>query len=289
MNYDQGHCSPKSLRGNNNNNSCLNRKLLVKLAKILNNNPKCDHIDCKSNNNNLHDNICENMTKISDCKSEYCWLTVQDIVQKLKGPEIDEFKEHFRPKMPDDWVSDKNKWLNTNDIDKVLLQYEKAYPEFEYLGAHPIDAHKCSVSDEVCNININDLLKNKKKQVGIVFNTDDSSGEGEHWVSFYVDLMGKNRQGNPGAYYFDSVADKPQKEIFDLVKKLKKQAKKKKMKLDFFYNDIQHQKKDTECGIYSMFFLTHMLSGVDFKKFVKEIKRDEFMEKYRKIFYVDLN
>ena len=43
------------------------------------------------------------MSKISDCKSEYCWLTVQDIVNKLKSDEIDEFKEQFKPKMPEDW------------------------------------------------------------------------------------------------------------------------------------------------------------------------------------------
>ena len=289
MNYDKGHCSPKSLSGNDNNNSCLNRKLLVKLAKILNNNPNCDHIDCNSNDYHLHDNICENMKKISDCKSEYCWLTVQAIVHKLKAQEIDEFKEYFRPKMPEDWISDKNKWLSTRDIDKVLLQYENAYPEFEYLGAHPIDAHKCSVSDEVCNINISDLLKNNKKKVGIVFNTDDSKGDGEHWVSFYVDLEGVNRNGKPSAYYFDSAADRPQKEIFKLVKKLKKQAKKKDINLDFLYNDIQHQYKESECGVYCMYFITKMVKGIDFEKFVKDIKKDEFMEKYRKIFYVDLN
>ena len=33
------------------------------------------------------------MSRISDCKSEYCWLTVQDIVHKLKSEcKIDEFK-----------------------------------------------------------------------------------------------------------------------------------------------------------------------------------------------------
>ena len=30
-----------------------------------------------------------------------------------------------------------------------------------------------------------------------------------------------------------------------------------------------------------------MLHNVDFKKFVKKIKNDEFMEKYRKIFYLE--
>ena len=285
--FNKGHCSPKSLE-DNDNNSCLNRKLLEKIAKILNNNPNCDNIDCNIDEDNLYDSVCSNMKKISNCNSEYCWITVQDIVKKLNNSEIDEFKEYFRPAMPEEWGDDKKAWLSTTDIDKVLEQYEDAHDDFIYLGAHPIDAHKCSVSDEVCKINVSNLLKKNKKKIGIVFNTDDSSGEGEHWVSFYVDLEGVNRNGKPSAYYFDSAADRPQKEVFKLVKKLKKQAKKEGIKLDFLYNDIQHQYKESECGVYCMYFISKMLKGINFEKFVKDIKKDEYMNKYRKIFYVDV-
>ena len=285
--FNKGHCSPKALE-DNDNNRCLNRKLLEKIAKILNNNPNCDNIDCNIDEDNLYDSVCSNMKKISNCNSEYCWITVQDIVKKLNNSEIDEFKEYFRPAMPEEWGDDKKAWLSTTDIDKVLEQYEDAHDDFIYLGAHPIDAHKCSVSDEVCKINVSNLLKKNKKKIGIVFNTDDSSGEGEHWVSFYVDLEGVNRNGKPSAYYFDSAADRPQKEVFKLVKKLKKQAKKEDINLDFLYNDIQHQYKESECGVYCMYFISKMLKGINFEKFVKDIKKDEYMNKYRKIFYVDV-
>ena len=87
-------------------------------------------------------------------------------------------------------------------------------------------------------------------------------------------------------YFFDSTADKPQQEVLDLVKKLKNQGKNIGLDLDFLYNDIKHQKKNTECGIYSIYFLVNMLKDINFKLFVKDIKRDEFMEKYRKIFYL---
>ena len=285
--YKAGNCSPKALE-DNNNMSCLNRRLLIKIAKILNENPNCDSIDCNVNEHHLYDNICKNMKKISSCRSEYCWLTVDEIVRKLNNNEIEEFKDYFRPEMPDEWKEDNKAWLSTTDIDKVLEQYEEAHSDFAYLGAHPIDAHKCSVSDEVCKINISNLLKRGKTKIGIVFNTDDSSGEGEHWVSFYVDLRGVNRNGKPSAYYFDSAADKPQKEIFKLVKKLKKQAKAEDIKLDFLYNDIQHQFKESECGVYCMYFISKMLNGINFEKFVRDIKKDEYMNKYRKIFYVDV-
>ena len=160
MVYDKKQCSPMALK--NNKGSCLNRKLLEKIAKILNENPNCEEINKNCDDNELYKKVCSNMSKISDCKSEYCWLTVQDIVHKLKTEEVEEFKELFKPQMPDDWKNEPNMWLNTTDIDNVMEQYEKYDDEFEYLGAHPIDAQKCSVSQEVCKININNLMKKIK-------------------------------------------------------------------------------------------------------------------------------
>ena len=43
----------------------MNRKLLIKIAKILNDSPNCDNIDYNLNENNLYDSVCSNMKKIS--------------------------------------------------------------------------------------------------------------------------------------------------------------------------------------------------------------------------------
>lgn len=280
--YNRKHCSPKTL---DNNSSCLNKKMIFKIANILNNNPNCS-IDL-NREEDIYNQVCDNIKKISKCNTEHCWLTISDIVNNLNNNEIKEFNNSFRPKMPKEWKENFNEWLSTTDINSVLLQYEDAYPEFEYLGAHPIDAHKCSVSDEVCSIDISKLLNNNKYKIGIVFNTDDSSGEGEHWVSFYIDLKGLNRKNKPSIYFFDSTGDEPQKEIDNLVKKIKKQCKKLDIDIDYIVNDIKHQKEDTECGVYCLYFITEMLKGKDFNRFVKNIKDDKFMEKYRKIFYLN--
>ena len=56
--------------------------------------------------------------------------------------------------------------------------------------------------------------------------------------------------------------------------------------MEFLYNDIQHQKKNTECGIYSLHFITSMLEGGEFKDYIKNIKRDDYMEKYRYFYYI---
>lgn len=52
-----------------------------------------------------------------------------------------------------------------------------------------------------------------------------------------------------------------------------------------FYNDIQHQQKNTECGIYSMYFITELLKGKNFSDFLGRRIPDEHIEKYRYKFY----
>ena len=41
--------------------------------------------------------------------------------------------------------------------------------------------------------------------------------------------------------------------------------------MEFLYNDIQHQKRNTECGIYSIHFITSMLEGKDFDDYIKKL------------------
>jgi hypothetical protein len=35
--------------------------------------------------------------------------------------------------MPDEWKSDPDAWLSSDDILHVMKQYEKAYPDFKFL------------------------------------------------------------------------------------------------------------------------------------------------------------
>ena len=80
---------------------------------------------------------------------------------------MDLSESSFRPDMPNTWSSNPNTWLSTIDINKVMEQYEEAYPKFQYLGANPIDfdkkvsPNKCVVN-QLCNININDVRKEGK-------------------------------------------------------------------------------------------------------------------------------
>lgn len=284
--FVKGHCSPSK---KNSKFSCIDYELLQKIAKILN---KYDFkIKIYKNKKKLHDEISNNIKEKTKCNSESCWKSIGIIKNELSESEKDLFEDSFRPDMPEEWDNNPNAWLSTLDINRVMEQYEDAYPHFQYLGANPIDfdkkinVDKC-VADELCNIDIREIKKDGKTSLGMVFNTDPHNKSGEHWFSLYIDLNGVNIKGKPCIYYFDSLATKPKDEVVDLVKRIQEQCCDIKKDISFLYNDIRHQHKNTECGVYSLHFLVSMLKGVNFKKYIKNKRNDKEMEEFRKFFFV---
>ena len=146
--------------------------------------------------------------------------------------------------------------------------------------------NQCKVND-LCNINIKELLDDNIKCIGMVFNVDPHTKGGQHWFSMYVDLVGMNMKNKPTIYYFDSISTSiTSDEIKNLIEKLQSQAIDNQFTLDLIYNDKNHQKENTECGVYCLHFLTNMLQGTKFKQYLRKPLRDKDMEKYREIFFI---
>ena len=288
--YIKKHCSPSS---EGRGGSCIPRRLLMKIATILNKYEKCN-INKRCSVKVLQKNIKNEIKKKTQCNNEYCWEFMDTIKHKLPSNEYEILQESFRPLMPGTWKDDPNTWLNTKDIDNVLKQYEDEYPYFKYYGASPIDFdlkthnNQCKVSD-LCNINIKELLDDDIKCIGMVFNVDPHTKGGQHWFSMYVDLVGMNRK-KPTIYYFDSISTSiTSNEIKELIEKLQSQALDNHFTLDLIYNDKNHQKENTECGVYCLHFLTNMLKGTQFKQYLKKPLSDKDIEKFRNIFYINKN
>jgi hypothetical protein len=279
--YKSNHCSPRK----KNDISCYSYEILLKIAQILNENGS--KIKLSKNKKTLHKRIEKEIKKISDCKNEICWKFIPQIKKNLDIDTKKETIESFKPEMPTEWEKNPNTWLNTSDIDNVMEQYEKKYPNFNFLGTHPIDfalkkQNQCLVSDdELCKINIKELNE-KYDSLGLVLNTDNHNESGEHWFSIYIDLKGRNLKNIPTIYYFDSALSEPHEEIIKFVNTCKSQLP----KLNFLYNDIQHQYGSTECGIYCLHFLTEMLKGKSFKNYINNKRNDKIMENFRKEFFI---
>lgn len=202
------------------------------------------------------------------CKKESCLATSLQL-------NVD----RFAPKSPVEWKKNPTSWLSSDDITKVLKQYEKAYPDFIYVGPSPSDfdfrENGTCVWEELCRFDVNKLKKQNK--VGIVFNLDLHDGPGTHWVAVFIDVSSKKM------YYFDSTGEKIHKNIAKLYDKVKGQDS----EYVLIQNaPVEHQFGNTECGMYVLFFLIMMLQTNKFSYFKqKKTFSDKSMERLRKQFF----
>lgn len=173
-----------------------------------------------------------------------------------------------RPKAPSSWKNNPEEWLSNEDIEKLEKELEKVFASYEFLGTFPIDfgtkseTGQCLVST-LCSMDIRSLAKQGKTQIGIVFNTDVSTGPGEHWVAVFCDI--RSDLEYPRMTYFDSYAHRPEKEIQKLMKAWKVQWDKTRVHsnpMRLTYNTTRHQYENSECGMYCWYFHYCCLSGI---------------------------
>jgi Ulp1 family protease len=119
-----------------------------------------------------------------------------------------------------------------------------------------------------------------KHKIGIIFNTDPHYLTGSHWISLFIDI--KKRF----IFFFDSTGDAPPKEITQFVKKIIKQGKALGLNFKYVVNDKEHQKRNTECGIYSLFMIINLLKETRTPEdFLTMLFTDKEMERFRSIFF----
>lgn len=185
-----------------------------------------------------------------------------------------------KPAAPMSWKLNDEEWLSSDDVDRCQLAYMKLLPDYFYVKSVPIDfdthteTGKCLVSS-LCSLSLKDLYKKGYRRVGIVFNTDISTGPGEHWIAAFCDF--RDELEYPQMTYFDSYAQKPEPEIQKLMNRWSEQMP--GMKLQ--YNAIRHQYKNAQCGMYCMYFLHCCLFDLD----MKETIPDDVVAMMRPMFY----
>lgn len=183
----------------------------------------------------------------------------------------------FRPEGP----QGKFEWLSTLDINKVLYQYEDKYPGFKFLGAVPIDFKKFQPFK---SLDFKEMEDENIKKFGIIFNLDPSWKSGSHWVSLYVNLE------NAQIYFADSYGTKPPKEVDEFIKEIINYFKNKSVsEIDNRYNKTQHQRKNSECGVYSINFILRLLKGKTFDHITKKRLPDDKVNKCRIIYFNNTN
>lgn len=273
-------CSPKE-KNKINSFTCYTNDSLYKLRDQWNKNHS-DKLIKTNDPKEIHTMLSSYLNNV--CKTESCWLKQNKDFGKISEDIIDS----FAPVSPSEWKTNPNEWLSSVDIDKVMNQYKKAYKCFEFIGPSPIDfdtktSHGECVWNELCNFSLANQLKKGKNKIGVIFNTDPHNKSGSHWISLFINIKKKI------ICFFDSVGTKPSKEIMKLVNRIIDQGHKLNPKINFKFennNGVEHQYKNTECGIYSLFFIIHMLQDKTSENFYKtHIINDGQIQNYRKIYF----
>ena len=270
-------CSPNV--NNNKNYTCYNNKSLIYLKNLWN--TRHPDLFINTNNNKLIWNYLKNyMNHI--CKNEKCWLKQNFSKNKL----TDELKNYtFLPETPKSWKKNKNEWLNSLDIERVMKQYEKKYSNFEFLGPSPINfdnkiSENNCVWNELCNFNLSNKILKGVNKIGIIFNTDPHYLSGSHWISMFINIKEKY------ILFFDSNGTNPPKEVKNLINKIKKQGKILKINFKVLINKKNHQKENSECGMYSLHTIIGLLENYhDINFYLNNNIPDKNMEKLRKIYF----
>jgi len=296
-------CSPAGL-GKRIAKSCYTPAILELIRKSYNR----DHPSAEQIHTTDPTEIWKQLNaKLVHCSKEDCWLNqIKDTTLRKK---IDRYI--FAPDQPYEWKANPNEWLSNYDILNVLEQYEIRYTEFEFIGPTPIDfdtrigsngrnqyemtgasestgTRKC-VWNDLCQFSLKQLMTRRKRKIGIVFNLDKHDESGSHWVSLFIDIPRRFM------FYFDSAGGDMPPEIRVLMDRIHGQAK------ELFRGGFReyangkhaHQRGNTECGMYSLFFIITMLTGRPSQKgrrmsverilrlFLKERITDKQMTDYR--------
>lgn len=230
--------------------------------------------------------------RLVHCKKEDCWLN--QITDGNLRKRIDRYI--FAPDQPYEWSKNPNEWLSNYDILNVLEQYEDTYKHFEFIGPTPIDfdtvlqTRQC-VYNELCHFDLKSLVDKGKTKIGVVFNLDKHNQSGSHWVSLFIDTS------NKFMFFFDSAGSRCPTAVYALVKRIKAQALSMGHKYAFFQNYPKtHQYSNTECGVYSLFFIITLLTGktkfhptMTFQDKLNLFKKhripDKYIQRYRHVYF----
>ena len=272
----QDTCSPSS----KNKYTCYNDNALIKMKTLWDKR----HPDYKiesSEPKEIWNSLKENMKDV--CSSERCWLNQQFMENNLSS---DLTTYTFAPSAPKKWNENPNEWLTSSDILNVMKQYEHTYDNFSFIGPSPIDFDEVidgrCVWPEICNFDIIKQLKKNKTRIAFIFNLDKHYMSGSHWLTLFLDINKKK------LLFFNSTGDPPTKEVYKLIQRILKQCENVETLKDIKYleNKKNHQRKNTECGIYCLYCICELLTNnKEAEYFLSHRISDKQMEELRYKFF----
>ena len=216
---ENNYCAPVAI---NKYGSCFTKELLIKLAKDLNSYGSENDMEILITNSEMESSYPKLKECVhrayqqlipNGCDGDHCYLLTDVYKDKNKRA----FEDVFRPFVDKEWYNNFNSWLSTPHIKDAVEQYMNVHNDFKWYGASPQDIFHpgvCSAYDNVCDLNVKKLLNQGTHKIGIVFNLDDHTQSGSHWVGLFSNF------DTGGVYYFDSTGRMPQDDSIKLMRQI---------------------------------------------------------------------
>ena len=220
------------------------------------------------------------------CDSEICLLKNSKFSQFIGPVQADEvLRDRFKPAGP----ANSTDWLNNDNIDYVLQQWSKKYPDFVHVPFQMIDFDV--VRTELANVDLVSLYESGMRKLGCVINTDKSTGRGVHWFCVFIDLSNSGESGQKWTLeYFDSAGDYPKPSVHKWLNEQRS-----KLASKFSFRDIQVidvtksnqlQHSTTECGVFSLWYILSRLNGIPYSYFSQpNASDDNMMYQFRRFLF----
>jgi hypothetical protein len=164
-----------------------------------------------------------------------------------------ELEDRFKPEGP----SQSHTWLSNWNIADVLGSYSRRFHFFDFIDCAMMDFQ--SYDNDLIKFDPQTLRAKGKTCFACVLNTDVHTGRGKHWVALFCDL-----RRSPGTLeFFNSANRSPPKNVSQFFDKLAArlgEVYQKEVKYFETAGSIEHQKGNSECGLYALYYIWNRLS-----------------------------
>lgn len=252
-----------------NGGTCVPRKVLVEVAQKK-------HVEVGDAEDSVA--VLKKIAKadgVSDVKN------IHHLETKVLKNYIDDIGAYFKPSGP----ANSTQLLDNFNIDDTLGRFELLGKEmfgkkFYHVGFQMIDF--LDTNGELANINLLKLINDGYDCMGVIINTDVSSGGGKHWFALYCDLS-----SNPITIeHFNSSGNPARESIIEwTAKQAEKLRASGKQVFEILAGSKTVQKSNTECGMWSIIYILWRLTGHTREEFYNAGPSDEDMIKLRKLIF----
>lgn len=240
---------------------CILKKTAKKIGKQLN-------IQEKS-----PEKIIVEAKKKTHCQTEACVLE-KTLPEESGSILVDRFKP-LGPRNTDEL-------FNNYMIDELMEQWSQGFENFEALPFQMDDFKQ--INTELNTWDPVEAYRNGTRRMGVVMNTDVSTGGGLHWYALFVDF-----EARPCTLeYFNSSGNQMRPSVLEWMIRTKNKIED---KLGFecqmiTVSRIVHQKdSNTECGPYAMYYIYSRIHRVPYKVFNESRIPDAKMYEFRKVLF----